>query len=284
MASSAERAFVELSCAKGTRHDGRTCTDYRQIAIETDVVPTAVGSCRLTLGATAVTASVIGDVIDAAPGAGHVGRVVVHLEGDGGDHQDLRPAERWLQQCLSSPACDALLESLAVKKSGLCWELHVHVFIVRAQGNCVDAMSMAVLCALHVCRLPRVVMNAPQSEEETSPAEFDLDTVDSGALPDDALESVPLCATLWQIGAAFVVDCDVLEEQCHTAAVRVACDGEGSVCGLASSGPVDGVRFGRAVRTASHFARLARARLLDRLGKAARSQGLKAAGAVRRSP
>mmetsp|Transcript_24398 Transcript_24398/g.35840 ORF Transcript_24398/g.35840 Transcript_24398/m.35840 type:complete len:302 (+) Transcript_24398:220-1125(+) len=243
--SEAEKLFVKHSCSLGVRNDGRNTTDFRSIAVETDIFPHCNGSSRVS----------IGNSIDVVCG---VKVVVTELSGKSDDMYinvtvELPPSasnnrlDEKRQQEVSSYISDsiksAILQScnqilpgqLDIIPGKFCWTIHADIQVLETDSACpIDPCSWAAYAALRCTTIPGTEVFSG----ETGVAEdFDVtgDAADASAF--DPGSRLPICITITKIQAGcLLLDPSLEEEACAECTVTIAVCGDGVCCGIKKLG------------------------------------------------
>ena len=280
--SAGEIAYTLQGAAADMREDGRARLDFRHLSLEVGLLPQTSGSARLRIGGTEVLVGVVAVLAEPPATTPDMGRLVVAVGcGPGGDaavaaglpeytstgggslgssstassqaqHSLLEDKRVWLEGALAQlygpTTMGGPLRALCIAPGRQCWELRVHVQLIRADGCPLDAASLAIRAALHATRVPRVAVAATASEaasEATSgqqqPAQpqqaldLDLDESLDESLPFDAA-AVPVYVTLASLGGHLVADCTAKERKAAGAALSLALDADGQVAALCGGG------------------------------------------------
>ena len=263
------------------RHDGRSRLDFRPLALEIGLMPQAFGSARLSAGAADVLVGVSGELSEPDAAAPDEGRIVISVDlgpgdvaaglpqyssgggggggGGGGAAEDkILWLEAALRQLYSRQSVSAALRALCIAPGAQCWELRVHATLLRADGCPLDAIALAVRCALEATRIPKVLAEdgAGGADElaraagtvaataaagggggeaakaaGSAPRDLELDDDLDESLAFDA-SGLPLCVTLATLGPHLVADCTASERGAAGAALTLATNAQGEVCAV----------------------------------------------------
>ena len=256
MASVAEQAYTLEGVADGVRDDGRGCLDFRHLSLETGLFPQTCGSARLQVGGTDVLVAVSAELGKPHPDTPAMGAVLVSVDCGPGDVAASLPEYvaggfaddklQWLEAALAPLYCatsiPAALRTLCILEGAQCWQLRVHVQLLRCDGCPLDAIAIAVRAALGDTRVPKIsVVKSDEGRIETAasgsaaPLDLDLDESLDESTPFDAV-SLPLYITLVTIGGVTVADCTAAERCAAGSSLSLALDGEGRMCSLRAGG------------------------------------------------
>lgn len=239
--SPSEEAFLLQGVSQNVRNDGRERTSPRSLTLQTGVVSAANGSARAQRGATDVVVGVkveVGVPDLATPNQGRV-EVAVDCapsasplyEGRGASELNTALAAAVAAYVAAPGALD--LEALCIRPDTHAWVLHVDAVVLDSGGNILDVICAAARAALADTSIPRV-----STVPSETPNAFDLDVSDD---PDDLIRldtsSLPTAVTLARLGDFYVVDPDLDEESCLTAALTVGVTQDGTLSGATTSGP-----------------------------------------------
>ncbi|HLC76716.1 MAG TPA: exosome complex protein Rrp42 [archaeon] len=228
--------IVKEMIEDGKRLDGRPLDSYREIHIETNVVPSAEGSARVRLGDTEVIAGIkidVGEPFGDTPDEGvlMVGTEFVPLASS--EFESGPPGEEAIE--VSRVVDRAIRESKVVDFNKLCvkpkekvWMINVDINVMDDGGNLIDAASLAALAALLTAKLPIL-------DEEGN---VDHDKKGTEPLP---IKGKPLCTTFAKIGSKIVTDTTIHEESAIDARLTVGTfekDGRVMLCSMQKGGAV----------------------------------------------
>eukprot|EP01041_Mallomonas_annulata_P009661 gene9661-20089_t len=200
--SKAEVDYVIQGCDCNIRGDGRASADFRNISVETDILPHVNGSSRVTIGnSTDIICSVKVEVSEPAFGSPDTGSFEVSC--DISPACNLKMDDRKLQEVGSqiseqlqliyggSKAID--LEALCIIKGKFCWIVHIDILILRQDGNMIDGCSLAAYIALQRTRIPKVDLLEGESGQNE---DFELSSGDFVDATPLKLNDVPICVTI----------------------------------------------------------------------------------------
>lgn len=161
---SIDPSLIRQMAETGKRLDNRAPDQYREITLEKNVVTSAEGSARVTLGNTKVVAGVkinVGTPFSDTPDEGvlMVGAEFLPLASP--EFEPGPPGEDAIE--LARVVDRAIRESKIMDMKKLCitpgekvWMLYVDINIMDDDGNLIDAASLAVMAALTVAKIPRL--------------------------------------------------------------------------------------------------------------------------------
>ncbi|KAL3679902.1 hypothetical protein R1sor_022858 [Riccia sorocarpa] len=244
--SAAEKNYIAGGIAVDLRSDGRGRHHFREFSIDTSVVPQANGSARICLGGTDVVASVKAELSTPPSGRPNHGKMEINVEcsptaapefeGRGGEELSMdlsRALQRSFLGGASGAGAAIDLASLSIVEGKLCWMLYIDGLVLSSDGNLLDALSIAMKAALSNCGLPKVDIISGTSPEEEPDYELSGNPEEFSRLETSL---VPVIVTLTKVGKHYIVDATAEEESQMTAAVSVAVNKKGSVCGLTKRG------------------------------------------------
>ena len=200
----------------GKRVDSRQHDQYREISVETNVVPSAEGSARVRLGDTEVLAGVkidVGTPFGDTPDEGvlMVGTEFVPLASP--EFESGPPGEEAIE--VARVVDRAIRESKSIDVRKLCitpkekvWMVYVDIDVLDDHGNLIDACSLAALAALMTSKLPVL-------DED---GRVDHDKKGTEALP---IEGKPICTTFVKIGDQIIADPSLSEIRAMDARLTV---------------------------------------------------------------
>lgn len=200
----------------GKRVDGRQFDQYRDVTVETNVIPSAEGSARVRFGDTEVLAGVkidVGTPFADTPDEGvlMVGAEFVPLASP--EFESGPPGEDAIE--VARVVDRAIRESKSIDVKKLCitpkekvWMVYVDVDVLDDNGNLIDACSLAALAALSTARIPLLGEDG----------RVDHDKKGTEALP---IEGRPVCCTFVKIGEQIIADPSSAEMQAMDARLTV---------------------------------------------------------------
>lgn len=236
--SNAEIQYIVDGVEQDFRSDGRGAEDYRQIELETRILPNTNGSARCKLGKTEVLVGVKAEVVDVDVHAPHIGKLVITADcsavaspkfvGKGSEalENDLTNVLSFLYNSTNTIS----LKDLCIVKGESCWQLHVDVLFVQCGGNLFDVASIALKAALYSTTLPIVKVSGEgiEMEMEVSDDPYHVWKLD--------VSNCPICITLYQIGGGFAVDPSEEEVACSEGFVHVGVQPNGDMSSMEKAG------------------------------------------------
>eukprot|EP00918_Siedleckia_nematoides_P014734 GHVU01031964.1.p1 GENE.GHVU01031964.1~~GHVU01031964.1.p1 ORF type:complete len:305 (+),score=72.08 GHVU01031964.1:407-1321(+) len=236
--STAERRFMEDGIRQNLRGDGRSCLDYRPMAVELDVITGASASVRVSASNVEVVAAVKCEVGTPAPETPNEGVVLVDVSvapsSSWESQEDEEQRSAFLSQviqslCLGRSCVDR--RALSVREGLLCWRVFVDVVVFKSGGALLDAIAMATRLALLRTRLPLVTVE----DADDGKVELQLNDSEYEGTPFPA-ERVPVCVTVGQICGVFVWDLSSEEEAAADMRVTTAINPKGECVGIQKGG------------------------------------------------
>ena len=263
MPSAAEIVYTLQGAADDLREDGRARLDFRHLSLEVGLMPQASGSARLRAGGAEVIVGVVAVLGEPSSAAPELGRITIAVSCGPGEtaaqglpeytptsgSRSIDDKRLWLEGALSQlygqKSAPAALRTLCIAPGLQCWELRVHVQLIRTDGCPLDAAALAVRAALHDTRVPKVSVRgesggggnaaAPSERALAVALELELDETLDEAEP-FAAQSLPLYVTLATLDGHLVADCTAKERSAAGSAVSVGLDAEGNVCSVCAGG------------------------------------------------
>lgn len=227
-AASFEANFAAKCWSCDTRADGREMDSFRDLTFSFDGER---GHCLVTLGKTAVLATVQASLVTPSPfsprhGFFEITSRVIPID----SKLDQRTLQNFLDRLYkntSSPVID--VAGLCVVPGRVAWSIQVGVVVLADGGNVLDAASWACTGALSHFRRDEVAVSGDSvrrfSSHERDPVPF-------------ALLQMPISLTMLMILSpsttqepnVLCVDPSSVEEQCKSVTVTVGCNAEGQTC------------------------------------------------------
>ncbi|KAF9591410.1 hypothetical protein IFM89_004108 [Coptis chinensis] len=242
--SGGEKHYIQGGIAQDLRTDGRTRLAYRQISVQTGVIPQANGSARVKLGGTDVIASVKAELGKPNYLYPDKGKVAIYVdcsptaapmfEGRGGEEFSAELSLA-LQRCFlggkSGAGAGINLSSLIVMEGKMCWDLYIDGLVISSDGNLLDALGAAIKAALSNTGIPKVNVAVGASADE----EPEVDISDEEFLQFDT-SGVPVIVTLTKVGRHYIADATSEEESQMSSALSISVNRHGHICGLTKRG------------------------------------------------
>ncbi len=217
--------LIRAIIRKGKRFDNRTPEQYREVKIETNALPLAEGSCRVTIGDTEVIAGVktgVGTPFGDTPDEGVLMVNAELLPLASSKFEPGPPREEAIE--LARVVDRAIRESKAIDFGKLCitpkekvWMVNVDIDVINDDGNLIDACGLAAIAAIRTARLAKLdgegnVVFGEKTEEK---------------LP---VSGIPISTTFVKIGDKILADPDSFEWTAMEARLTVGTvDKDGSV-------------------------------------------------------
>ena len=168
--------YVLDMAEKGIRIDGRKAEDYREITIERDVIKTAEGSAKVTLGNTQVIVGVKMSVGEPYADMPDEGVLIVNAELVPMADPEFEPGPPSAESVEVARVVDrGIRESKMVDLKKLfisekeVWMVNVDIHVLDHDGNMIDAASLAAAVALKNTMIPKYENEKIIVEEKTGP-------------------------------------------------------------------------------------------------------------------
>ena len=213
-----KKEFINKLAEEGTREDGRSLSDMRELNFETSIIGTANGSARLSLGKTEVIVGVklqVGSPYPDKPDQGVLMtgcemKPMAHPAFEGGapsieSIEIARVVDRGIRE---SGMMD--MHSFCITPKEKVWMVFLDIQVLNYDGNLFDAATMAGVLALHNTTVPAA----------------------ANELGDDFQLPVtlwPLTTTLVKINNNLMADPTFTEESAADARLTVSIDDNGDI-------------------------------------------------------
>ncbi|MCD6381755.1 MAG: exosome complex protein Rrp42 [Candidatus Aenigmarchaeota archaeon] len=204
-----EKEIIREIIERGSRLDGRGFHQFRDMKIETGVIPKAEGSARVEIGDTKVMVGVKLEPGEPFPDSPNEGILMVSCElvplaspefepGPPGEEaiEIARVVDRAIRE---SNAID--LEKLVIKE-GKVWKVMIDIVVLDDGGNLIDAASLGAISALLDTKIPAYTVEGDEIKIDR--------TVKETPLP---LKRKPICVTVVKIGNKLLLDPNRSEEE-----------------------------------------------------------------------
>ena len=223
--SQIKRDHIVNLLEKGTRTDGRSPTDIREIQITTNCIESADGSARVKLGNTEVIAGIKiipGTPFPDTPNSGVLTTGAELIPMAHASFESGPPGEDAIE--LARVVDRGLRESGMVDVEGLCitpgeevWMCFIDMYALDYDGNLFDAANLAAVSALKTAVIP----GEQYGKGENKP------------LP---ITCTPISVTSYKIGNTLILDPNFDEEHIATARLTVTTDDNGNFRAMQKGG------------------------------------------------
>ncbi len=214
------------------RVDDRSFTDYRNISIKTDYISKAEGSALVSLDGTTVVAGVKAKVSTPFSNTPDEGILITSTElltianrnfeyGPPNKYavEVSRVVDRAIRQ---APLID--LKDLCIIEDSKVWKIHLDLYIIDYDGNIMDAVCLAAVCALLTTKLPTVT---------SVNGELTVDDKNKIDLP---IKNKTVICSVTNINDYLVVDPIYIEETLSDASISIGFREDGSICAIQKCG------------------------------------------------
>ncbi len=155
--------YVRDLLAKGERADGRKMGEYRQIAVEKNVIPNAEGSALAQIGGSKVLAGVKFDIMEPFKDRPDEGVVMVNAEFSPIAHPEFEAGPPRADSIELARVVDRGIrsaETIDLKKlslpSGKALGAFIDLYVLDHSGNLIDTAALAAMAALRNTKVPKV--------------------------------------------------------------------------------------------------------------------------------
>jgi len=234
---SIDKDLIKNIVSNGKRLDNREFDQYRDIIIETNVIPQAEGSARVKIGDTEVIAGVKLDLGEPFPDSGDEGMLMVGAEfvplaseefEAGPPSESSIELARVVDRAIRESKCIDM-KKLCIKEGEKVWCVFVDIDVIDHDGNLIDASALASVAAL---------MNTKMLKLEKDGENYKVNYEEKTDEPLPLLKK-PVNTTFVKIGNAILADPTVQEEDTMDARLTVGTfeeDGEIKLCSMQKGG------------------------------------------------
>ena len=225
-----QRQLIEL-IARGKRLDGRELTDYREIKIQTGVIPKAEGSAQVDLGNTKVMAGIKIDAGEPFPDTPNEGILTVNAElvPVASPNFELGPPSESAIE-LARVVDRGIRESKAIDLEKLCvvpgkkvFVVFIDVYVLNHDGNLIDASALAAVAAILSAKMPNYEIKGEELQIKEGHSKLPT-------------KNLPITVTIAKIDGKLLVDPFLSEEQVMDAKISIAIDKDEKICAIQKSG------------------------------------------------
>ncbi len=221
--------YVRDLLAKGERLDGRKMGEYRQIAVEKNVIPNAEGSALAQIGGSKVLAGVKFDIMEPFKDRPDEGVVMVNAEFSPIAHPEFEAGPPRADSIELARVVDRGIrsaETIDLKKlalpSGKALGAFIDLYVLDHSGNLIDTAALAAMAALRNTKVPKV-----ENGETIIRTEF------SGPLE---LARDVVATSIEKIDGKMLVDATDEEEVASQGRITLATCSDGLLCAAQKSG------------------------------------------------
>ncbi len=210
-----------------TRLDGRKPKEFRKpVKVEYDVVRTAEGATKVTIGETEVIVGIKMEVGEPYPDLPDQGTIIVGAELLPLSNPDFELGPPGIQAIELARVVDrGIRESKAIDFKELCvekgkkvWLILIDICTINDAGNLLDASALAALAAIKTARFPKYDGEKVDYKEKTSKKL--------------TIKKEPIAITVCKIGEHFIVDPSSEEEKVIDSRLTVTSTGDETLCAL----------------------------------------------------
>lgn len=218
---------IEALLEKGTRLDGRSLLDTREIKIEQGIIEKAEGSARVLLGKSEVVVGVKVETGEPFPDTPKDGVMTVNAElvplaspnfepgpPDENSIELARVVDRGIRE---SHAVDT--EKLCIEEGKKVFVVFVDVYVLNHDGNLIDASALAAMAALLNTKMPNYEIKDGELK------------IKQGYTP-LPMKSHPITVTIGKISGKLVVDPQLEEESVMDSRITFATNEDGNICAI----------------------------------------------------
>jgi len=229
--SLSEKVYIEEGIALGIREDGRDLIDNRTIHIENCILPHSNGSSRVKLNdCFDIICSIKMEVIETITLQG-----LVDISVDYSPSCNLKIDDKRFQEIgivvskalystyVDSQAID--LNKLSIIPNKYAWSVMIDLLILQAEGDALDACSIATYVALKCTKYPKFDVLIGESGKFE---DFEISGEFSESLQ-LSVDELPVIITIHKIGDSLCLDCTANEIQCSDASLSIAVDRNGDI-------------------------------------------------------
>ncbi len=229
MVTTRQKYVVDMA-EKGLRIDSRKSEDYRDVTIEKDVIKTAEGSAKVTIGNTQVLVGVKMSVGTPYADRPDEGVLIVNAELVPIADPEFEPGPPSAEAIEIARVVDrGIRESKMIDLKKLfikdkeAWMVNVDIHVLDHDGNLIDAAALAAVIALSNTMIPKYEDGKITVEEKTKP------------LP---VAFKPVTVTVAKVADKLFVDPCQAEENVMSARLTASIKDDDNLCSLQKGGAV----------------------------------------------
>jgi exosome complex component RRP42 len=212
------------------RFDGRSKEEFRAVEVTKDVSATAAGSTSVRIGKSHVMAGVSMELGTPYPDSPNEGVLMVGVELSPIANKKFETGQPGFDAIELARVTDrGIREGRAINNAELCvtkgekvWIVSVDITVLTADGNLLDACSMAAISAIKNVKLPKVVNGVSDASQKTK-----------NGLP---LAAEPIGVSVFKVGKHLIVDPTEQEMECVDARLTTTTLTDGTICAMQKGG------------------------------------------------
>ncbi|MCD6483344.1 MAG: exosome complex protein Rrp42 [Candidatus Aenigmarchaeota archaeon] len=221
--------YVLKLLRQNKRMDGRNLLDYREIKIETGVIPKAEGSALVQLGNTKVLVGIKMEIATPFPDMPDEGILIVNAEFAPIANPEFEPGPPGEEATETARLVDRLIREskmidtskLVIQEGEKVWGVFVDIHILNDEGNLLDASAIGAVAALYNTKIPKY------ENDEVIRGEY------AGNLP---VRYKPVMITMAKIGDKYILDPNYLEEEVASTKLSVGIRDDDVICAVQKRG------------------------------------------------
>ncbi|MCD7782242.1 MAG: exosome complex protein Rrp42 [Methanosphaera sp.] len=216
----------------GNRIDNRAFNEYRDISIKTNYITKADGSALVSLNGTTVVAGVKTSVATPFSNAPNQGILITNTEllaianrnfEYGPPNKFAIEISRVVDRAIrEAPLID--LNELCIVESSKVWKIHLDLHIIDHDGDLLDAVCLAAVCALMTTKIPTAI---------SVNGEITLDYDKMINLP---IKNKTIICSVYNVNDYLLVDPIYVEETLMNYSVSIGFREDGSLCAMQKCG------------------------------------------------
>ncbi|WP_209678743.1 exosome complex protein Rrp42 [Methanohalophilus levihalophilus] len=220
-----KKDYIYNLMLKGSREDGRSFEEFRDIVLETNVIDKAEGSAKVQIGDTQVMVGVKLQVGTPFPDTPDSGVIITSMELNpiaSPNFEAGPPRENAIE--MARIVDRGIRESGAIDLNKLCitegeevWMVFIDVHVLNDSGNILNAASLGAIAALMTTTVPGE--REGRGEDMLMP-----------------IREMPVSVSLIKIGEEMFIDPTYGEEDVCEARITVTSNQDGSICAMQKSG------------------------------------------------
>jgi exosome complex component RRP42 len=222
---------IAQNIEKGTRLDGRSLLETREIKLEQGLIQKAEGSARVKLGNTEILVGVKIETGEPFPDTPNEGVQTVNAElvplasagfEPGPPDENSIELARIVDRGIRESHCIDTAK-LVIEAGKKVFVVFIDVYVLNHDGNLIDSAALASVAALRNAKMPNYEIKDGELK------------IKAGYTP-LPLKSSPITITIGKLGETLIVDPALEEEQVMDARISMAINEEGNICAIQKGG------------------------------------------------
>ncbi|UKK00674.2 exosome ribonuclease PH [Theileria orientalis] len=235
--------FIKSAISSNLRLDGRRLDEQYELNLVPNISSFSHGSSQVSFGDSVVQTTIHFSIVSPADSAPDEGMIELSISGTNVfDNSELSQKSYELLCTILYDIQFAHsfldLKSLCILPGQFCWNVRIHLTVVKHGGSLIDALSMGVLTAFKCSEVPSVnvmLRDELESSFDSSNLQIKLSTEENQVF-EKLIESLPIVTSVGKVGKNYIWAMTKEEESCSDGTLSVAVSMTGRCLAIKSKG------------------------------------------------